>query len=96
MTQQMNLYHGNTLIGTIASIATDDEVEWNGIITFTPEGEAYRHVFDYLANESNDGAELPFEETYLDDWFLEEEPGMLQEVAIPTINYDECEIVWQT
>ncbi len=96
MTQQMNLYHGNTLIGTIASIATDDEIEWNGIITFTPEGESYRHVFDFLAKEdANDGSELPFEETYLDDWFLEDEPGMMQEIAIPTINYDEFEISWQ-
>ena len=92
----MNLYHGNTLIGTIASIATDDEIEWNGIITFTPEGESYRHVFDFLAKEdSSDGSELPFEETYLDDWFLEDEPGMMQEIAIPTINYDEFEISWQ-
>ncbi|CAN5458460.1 hypothetical protein BH11CYA1_BH11CYA1_00370 [soil metagenome] len=100
MTQQINLYHGNTLIGTIASIATDDEIEWNGIITFTPEGEGYRHVFDYLGNEANDvgsdGNVLPFEETFLDDWFIEDEPGMMQEIAIPTINYDEFEIVWQS
>jgi len=45
MTQQLNLYHGNTLIGTVANIATEDDEEWNGIITFTPEGESYRNVF---------------------------------------------------
>ncbi|MFA7338461.1 MAG: hypothetical protein WC028_16865 [Candidatus Obscuribacterales bacterium] len=97
MTQQINLYHGNILIGTIASIATEDDEEYNGIITFTPEGETYRHVFEFLANDdpSNPGAELPFEETYLDDWFIEKEEGTMQEIAIPTINFDECEVVWQ-
>lgn len=96
MTQQLNLYHGNTLIGTVANIATEDDEEWNGIITFTPEGESYRNVFEFLCNDANDpGAELPFEESYLDDWFIEREPGMMQEIAIPNINYDECEIVWQ-
>jgi hypothetical protein len=97
MTQQINLYHGNILIGTIASIATEDDEEYNGIITFTPEGETYRHVFEFLANDdpSNAGAELPFEETYLDDWFIEKEEGTMQEIAIPTIDFDECEVVWQ-
>lgn len=96
MTDEIKLYHGNTLIGIITDVAPEDSFLWNGTIAITAEGESYRHVFAYLEDEGfmSNEPDLPFEETYLENWFIEKEPGVLKEITIPAIYLDDKEIIW--
>ena len=74
---ELKLYHKDNLIGTISNVAPEDTFEMSGSIELTPLSEKYKPMFVYLANEETltSGADLPFDESDLDNWFLENEKG---------------------
>jgi hypothetical protein len=93
----LKLYHKNNLIGTISNVAPEDTFEMSGDIELTSLSEQYRPMFTYLTDEDalKSGADLPFDEEYLGDWFLEDDLGERKEIACPGIYYEDNEVFWR-
>lgn len=93
----MKLYHKDRLIGTVTNITPEDTFDMSGDIELSPIAEEYKAMFAYLTDEDslNSGAEPPFEESYLDDWFLEDEHGVRKEIGCPGIYYEDREVLWR-
>ena len=77
----LKLFHGPVLIGTISNI--------------TPEFEGYKPIFSFLLSNDGltDGSDPPFEESYFDNWVLEDESGKQQSIGIPAI--EDGEVIWR-
>ncbi len=90
------LYHNNVLIGTISNVAPEDMFEMSGDIELTAEGTPYRKIFSFLTDEEamTSGCELPFDESYLDHWSIEDENGHRTEIMTPGV-YENGEIIWR-
>lgn len=94
------LYHGQELIGNIRNITPEDMFQWSGSIELTNAAVNYKVMFDYFNDESRerepeepDEDELPFDETLMDDWFIEDENGR-RKVSHPVVT-DEGEVFWR-
>ena len=94
--KSLKLYHGATLIGTITNYTVEDLFQWSGEIELTLEGVEYQHVFDSLADDEAmmEGSDLPFDESYLEGWYIEDDAGEKTEIAAPTVNAD-GEVFWR-
>lgn len=92
---ELKLYHGNVLIGMISNITPEDLFERSGDIALTSEFEKYKHVFEYLfANDGQtDGSPQPFDDSYFENWFLEDADGKRVLIYIPSI--ENGEIMWR-
>src|SRR5438046_854020 len=95
-----NLYHGDKLIGVIKNIAVEDMSNWSGDIELAGAVGAYQVMFDYFNDENHqrepeepDEEPLPFDESLLDDWFIEDENGK-REVSFPAVT-PEGEVFWR-
>ncbi|HEY9869384.1 MAG TPA: hypothetical protein V6D08_09480 [Candidatus Obscuribacterales bacterium] len=93
----IKLYHKDKLIGTITNVGAEDAFEMSGDIDLTPAADEYRPVFAYLTDEEAivSGAKPPFDQAYLDNWFLEDEQGVRKEILCPGIYYDDKEVFWR-
>ncbi len=93
----LKLYHGAVLIGTVSKITPEDHHEMSGDIELTPDAANYQHIFSYLLSNDGltDGSEPPFEESYFDNWALEDESGNKQSVILEDV-YRKLEVAkWQ-
>lgn len=95
-----NLYHGEILIGVITNITVEDMFNWSGDIELTSAAATYQPMFDHFNDEANqrepeepDEEPLPFNESFLDDWFLEDVNGR-REVSYPVVT-PEGEVFWR-
>jgi hypothetical protein len=91
----LKLFHGPVLIGTISNITPEDMFEMSGDIQLTPEFERYKPIFSFLLSNDGltDGSDPPFEESYFDNWLLEDESGKQQPIDIPSI--EDGEVMWR-
>ena len=91
----LKLFHGPVLIGTISNITPEDMFEMSGDIQLTPEFEGYKPIFSFLLSNDGitDGSDPPFEESYFDNWALEDESGKQQLIDIPSI--ENGEVMWR-
>lgn len=92
---KLKLYHGENLIGVISNVAPEDNYEMNGDIQLMPVFEKYKPLFScLLANDGlTTGGELPFDDSYLEGWFLLDESGNRKPIDIPAIENNE--IIWR-
>lgn len=90
----LKLFHRTTLIGTISELSY--ETPWySGTIALTPEAEPYKELFAYMMEEEEQTEDPPFDESILDDWFIEDEAdGERFEAGCPNIAED-GEIWWR-
>ncbi len=95
-----NLYQGEKLIGIITNITVEDMFNWSGDIELTSTASAYQAMFDYFNDEANqrepeepDEEPLPFDESLLDDWLIDDENGR-REVSYPVVT-PEGEVFWR-
>jgi hypothetical protein len=95
-----SLYHGDKLIGIITNITVEDMFQWSGDIELTSAASACQPMFDYFNDEKNqrepeepDESPCPFDESLLDDWFIEDENGK-REVSFPVVT-PEGEVFWR-
>lgn len=85
MTDDMKLYHGNTLIGTITD-ACANGFDMHGIINLSPSAEQYKSIFKYFHDkERPQSEEPPFAEHLLENCFIENEQNQRQEIGLPGI-----------
>lgn len=96
-----NLYHKDRLVGVIRDITVEDMFQWSGFVELTPDAARFQEMFEYFNDEKNqrepeepDESDLPFDETLLDDWFLEDENGR-REISYPVIDLSNNEIFWR-
>ena len=94
------LYHGHELVGTITNISSEDMFQWSGDIELTSAASAYKPMFDYFNDESRerepeepDDGILPFDETLMDDWHIEDDNGR-REILSPVVT-DHGEVFWR-
>lgn len=94
-----NLYHGDKLVGVVSNIAVEDMFQWSGNIELTAEAKAFQAMFDYYNDEANqrepeepDESDFPFDESLLDDWFIEDENGR-REISYPVVR--DGEVFWR-
>ncbi len=92
---ELKLYHRDVLIGTISNIAPEDNYEMNGDIALTADFQKYKNVFSYLLADDGltPGGEPPFDESYFEGWYLEDEHGIRKPIDIPAI--EKNEIIWR-
>jgi hypothetical protein len=95
-----HIYHRQTLVGTVTNICVEDMFWWSGDIELTPEARNYQVMFDYLNAEERqrepeepDESELPFDESLMDDWSLEDENGR-REIMFPRVT-EEGLAIWR-
>lgn len=84
----LKLFHNNDYIGVDTNIAPEDMFEFSGDIQLTKKAEEYKELFDYLNDENNayeDGTEIPFPQSYLENWSLVDESGSKTEIAYPVV-----------
>jgi hypothetical protein len=93
----LKLYHKDELIGTITNVVPEDTFEMSGDIKLTSLADQYKPMFAYLTNQDThtSGGLLPFDEVYLDHWFLEDEQGVKREIVCPGIYYEDKEVFWR-
>lgn len=84
----LKLFHEDKLIGTIEN-PTSDELAFVGDITFTPTADGYKELFAFFNDdEKRWTVEPPFRAEWLDNWFIENEQGNRDKIAVPVINAD--------
>ncbi|MDP3506479.1 MAG: hypothetical protein Q8T09_00685 [Candidatus Melainabacteria bacterium] len=85
---KLKLFHNNDCIGVVTNIAPEDIFEFSGDIRLTKKAQEYKEVFDYLSDENNaceDGIEIPFPQSCLENWSLVDESGSKTEIAYPVV-----------
>jgi hypothetical protein len=93
----MKLYHGETLIGTIRRAAPSG-MELGGQIELTPIAEKYSELFAFIVDKKRERSmEPPFPEEMLENWFVENDEGVREEIGLPGIykEADRTEIYWR-
>ncbi|CAN5361395.1 hypothetical protein BH11CYA1_BH11CYA1_35930 [soil metagenome] len=81
----LNLYHNSTRVGTITD-ASSNGFDTHGIIKLLPSSEQYKPIFEYFQNQERPKSDAPpFEEHFLENWFIENEQNQLQEIGLPGI-----------
>ncbi len=95
-----HLYHGQDLVGIITNIAAEDMFQWSGNIELMGSASVYKPMFDYFNNESRqrepdepDEEDLPFDESLMNNWFIEDENGR-RAVSYPVVSV-EGEVFWR-
>ncbi|MCA9802576.1 MAG: hypothetical protein KC777_11460, partial [Cyanobacteria bacterium HKST-UBA02] len=83
----LKLYLKDVLVVTITHITTFDTFEKSSRIALTPAAEKFKPVFSNLTDEKSltSGAPLPFDESFLDEWFLVDENCARKEIGGPGI-----------
>lgn len=88
------LFHGQTLIGTITYVGLD----WPwllGDIELTEAAQAYKPIFDHFMDEDENKADLEFdEEWFLENWYRVDEKGRRWDVW-PVIDFAAKDISWR-
>ena len=94
-TAYLKVFHKDTFIGTITDIVAETGSLKSGKIRLSAESVAYSHVFTYLLDTEamTDGYSTPFDESYFDDWYFEDDRGNRRKTIIPGI-YPHCEAFW--
>lgn len=97
---EANLYHRDVLIGIISNIAVMDIYNWMGYIELTPAAQAFSDMFEYFGSEEQeretetpDEDKLPFDESLLDNWSIEDENGR-REISFPVV-FNGNEVYWR-
>ncbi|MBX3150422.1 hypothetical protein KF728_09760 [Candidatus Obscuribacterales bacterium] len=94
-----SLYHRDRLIGHVTNITPEDMFQWSGYIELSSAANDYQVMFDYFNDESRerepeepDESPLPFDESMLDAWYIEDEDGR-REISFPVISAGE--VFWR-
>lgn len=94
------LYQREKLVGLISNISPEDMFQWSGNIELTDYAATFTPMFDYLNDQSRerepdepDDDELPFDESFMDDWFIEDENGR-REISYPIVT-ENGEVFWR-
>jgi len=93
------IFHRDALVGTITNITVEDMFQWSGDIELTDAAQKFQVMYDYFNDEdrredpNTADDPLPFDEAFLDDWFIEDENGK-REIGFPVVS-DEGEVFWR-
>lgn len=79
------LFHDDTLIGLIKDPGANG-FDWHGLIDLAPDAKSYQALFDFFTDEGNpENSEPPFSKELLENWYIENDKGVRQEIGIPGI-----------
>jgi hypothetical protein len=93
----LKLYHKDRLIGLISNIAPEDTFEMSGDIALTAVAQEYKEKFAYLSDEDalTNGTNPPFDESFLNGWYLEQPDGERKPIDCPGICFPDGEVFWR-
>jgi hypothetical protein len=89
----LKLYHNELLLGDISGVDTDQP--WMiGSVHLTRQAVEYEYFFSFVTDESKSTDEPPFDESLLENWYVEDESGNRREIEFPAVHEDKT-IYWR-
>jgi len=90
----LKLYRGSDAVGIVTN-PEQEGPETVAALEFTPAAAKHKALLDYLMSEIDATQDPPAEFNFFEDWFIEDENGVMKPIFVPTIYDGGTNLSWR-
>jgi len=90
----LKLYRGTDVVGIITE-PQQAGPDFSAKLELTPAASKWKALFDYIMGPKEPGADPPVELNIWEDWYIEDENGVMRPIHPPGLPKDAKFIMWR-